>query len=81
MKCGSRIVEPKPKESPMGTRDKASNKAQDMKGKGKETVGRLVGNQKLEREGKTDQAKSAMKNAGEDVKQAVASVKDAITHK
>jgi uncharacterized protein YjbJ (UPF0337 family) len=65
----------------MGTRDKASNKAQQMKGKGKETVGRLVGSHKLERAGKTDQSKSAVKHAGEDVKQAVTNVKDAITHK
>jgi len=65
----------------MGTRDKASNKAQDMKGKGKEKLGGLVGNEKLEREGKRDQSKSAMKNAGEDVKQAVTNVKHAITKK
>jgi uncharacterized protein YjbJ (UPF0337 family) len=65
----------------MGTRDKASNKAQDIKGKGKEKVGRLVGNQKLEREGKRDQSKSAVKNAGEHVKQAVTDVKGAVTLK
>jgi len=65
----------------MGTRDKASNKAQDMKGKGKEQVGRLVGNKKLEREGKRDQSTAAAKSAGEDVKRAVTHVKDAIPHK
>jgi len=65
----------------MGTRDKASNKAQDIKGKGKEELAKLVGNEKLEREGKRDQSKSAAKKAGEDVKQAVRSVKHAVTRK
>ncbi len=65
----------------MGTRDKASNKAQDMKGKGKEAVGRIVGNKRLERKGKMDRSKSAVKNAGEDVKHAASHVKDAITHR
>jgi uncharacterized protein YjbJ (UPF0337 family) len=65
----------------MGTRDKASNRAQDMKGKAKEAVGRTVGNKKLERKGKMDQSKSAVKNAGEDVKHAASHVKDAITHR
>jgi uncharacterized protein YjbJ (UPF0337 family) len=65
----------------MGTQDKASNKAQDIKGKVKETVGKATGNKKLERKGKMDQSKSAVKNAGEDVKHAASHVKDAITHK
>jgi uncharacterized protein YjbJ (UPF0337 family) len=65
----------------MGTRDKASNKAQDMKGKAKEVVGRTVGNKKLERKGKVDQSKSAVKNAGEDVKHAASTIKDAIAHR
>jgi len=65
----------------MGTRDKASNKAQDMKGRGKEAIGGVVGNQKLEREGKRDQVKSAMKKAGENAKEALTNVKNAIAHK
>jgi uncharacterized protein YjbJ (UPF0337 family) len=65
----------------MSTRDKASQKAQVMKGKGKEAVGKLAGNQRLEREGKTEQSKLAIEEAGEDVKQAVASVKTAVTRK
>jgi len=81
MKCGPTLVGLRRKERPMGTRDKASNKAQDLKGKGKEKLGGVVGNEKLEREGKRDQFKSAMKNAGEDAKQAVTKVKDAITRK
>lgn len=65
----------------MGTQDKASNKAQDIKGKVKETVGKAIGDAKLEREGKTDQAKSSVKDVGEKVKDAASKVKDTITHK
>ena len=65
----------------MGTRDTASNKAQDIKGKVKETVGKVTGDKKLERKGKADQSKSAVKRAGQDVKHAASHVKHAITHK
>ncbi len=65
----------------MGTKDKASNKAQDMKGKVKEKVGKVTGNQKLEDKGKSDQAKSAVKEVGENVKDAASKVKHAITDK
>ena len=62
----------------MGTKDKASNKAQDLKGKGKEAVGSATGNEDLRTEGKTDQAKSSLKDAGEKVKDAGSKVKDAV---
>jgi uncharacterized protein YjbJ (UPF0337 family) len=65
----------------MGTQDKASNKAQDIKGKVKETVGKATGDEKLERKGKTDQAKSSVKDVGEKVKDAASKVKDTVTHK
>jgi uncharacterized protein YjbJ (UPF0337 family) len=65
----------------MGTRDKASNEAQDLKGKVKETVGSAIGDDDLRAKGKTDQAKSALKDVGEKVKDAASSVKDTITHK
>jgi uncharacterized protein YjbJ (UPF0337 family) len=61
----------------MGTKDRASNKLQDAKGKAKETVGSAVGNKALENKGKTDQAKAGLKDAGEDVKDAATKVKDA----
>jgi uncharacterized protein YjbJ (UPF0337 family) len=61
----------------MGTKDKASNKAQDLKGKVKEKVGSATGNKDLRIKGKTDQAKSGLKDAGEKVKDAASSVKDA----
>ena len=54
----------------MGTEDKASNKAQDVKGKVKETTGKATDDQSLENEGKADQSKSSLKQAGENVKDA-----------
>lgn len=65
----------------MGTQDKASNKVQDIKGKVEETVGKVTGNEELEDEGRGDQAKAAVKDVGEKVKDAAASVKDAVTGK
>lgn len=61
----------------MGKRDKASNKVQDLKGKGKEAVGSATGNRDLEAEGKADQAKAGLKDVGEKVKDAAEDVKDA----
>ena len=65
----------------MGTRDKASNKAQDVKGKVKETVGSATGNEDLRTKGKTDQTKASLKDAGEKVKDAVSNVKHAVKGK
>jgi uncharacterized protein YjbJ (UPF0337 family) len=62
----------------MATSDKASNKAQDIKGKTKEAAGRLTGNDKLKNKGKTDQAKSAIKDAGEGLKDSANRIKDAV---
>lgn len=63
----------------MGNKDKVSNKAQDLKGKAKETVGSAVGNEELETEGKADQAKAGLKDAGEKLKDAASDVKDSVT--
>jgi uncharacterized protein YjbJ (UPF0337 family) len=65
----------------MGTRDKASNKALNLKGKVKETLGKVTGNQDLEDEGRVDQAEAALRDAAEKAKDAVSKVKDAITGK
>ena len=54
----------------MSTTDKASNKVEDLKGRGKEVTGRATGNRDLEVEGKTDQAKATIKDIGEHVKDA-----------
>jgi uncharacterized protein YjbJ (UPF0337 family) len=50
--------------------DKAKNKAQDVKGKAKETTGKAVGNERLEAEGVADQTAADVKQAGEKVKDA-----------
>lgn len=63
----------------MGNADKASNRAQDAKGRVKEAVGSVTGNRDLKNKGKTDQAKAATKNVGEDIKDAAHKVKDAVT--
>src|SRR6476619_3414879 len=48
--------------------DKANNKIQDLGGKAKEAVGKVTGDKSTENEGKGDQAKSSLKDAGEKVK-------------
>ena len=54
----------------MGTEDKAKNKAEDALGKGKEKLGDVTNDDSMKREGKRDQSKSDMKQAGEKVKDA-----------
>jgi len=54
----------------MGISDKISNKVDDVAGKAKEGVGRATGDKSTENEGKIDQAKSSLKDAGEKVKDA-----------
>jgi uncharacterized protein YjbJ (UPF0337 family) len=54
----------------MSKEDKIDNKAQELKGKVKEAVGKSVGNERLEAEGKKDQTVGNLKNAGENVKDA-----------
>jgi uncharacterized protein YjbJ (UPF0337 family) len=50
--------------------DKAKNKGQELGGKAKEAVGKLTGDKDTENEGKGDQAKSNLKDAGEKIKDA-----------
>ena len=54
----------------MGTSDKISNKVDDLAGKAKEGIGKAAGDKSTENEGKVDQAKSSLKDAGEKVKDA-----------
>ena len=54
----------------MGADDKASNKIDDLGGKAKEGFGKVTGDKSTENEGKTDQAKSSLKDAGEKIKDA-----------
>jgi uncharacterized protein YjbJ (UPF0337 family) len=54
----------------MATTDKVKNTAQQAKGKLKETIGRASGDDKLRAEGKADQMKGNVKQAGEKLKDA-----------
>ena len=54
----------------MGLDDKIKNTAEDLGGKAKEAAGKVTGNENLEAEGKADQAKADLKQAGEKVKDA-----------
>jgi uncharacterized protein YjbJ (UPF0337 family) len=54
----------------MSNEDKAQNKAEELKGKAKEGVGSATDDEALERQGRNEQRKSSMKQAGEKVKDA-----------
>jgi len=58
----------------MGTDDKMRNQGQVWKGRAKETAGKLTDNERLERQGRTDQAKGQAKGAMEKLKDAVGSM-------
>ncbi len=55
----------------MATDDKLRNQGQDLKGKAKESIGRATDDEELEAAGRSDQAKSSLKQAGEKVKDAI----------
>lgn len=50
--------------------DKIKNAAEDVGGKAKEAVGSATGDKSTENEGKKDQSKADLKDAGENVKDA-----------
>ena len=52
----------------MSGMDKFKNKAEELQGQGKESVGNATGDKDLQAEGKTDQASGNLKQAGEKVK-------------
>jgi uncharacterized protein YjbJ (UPF0337 family) len=54
----------------MSTKDKISNKTEEITGKIKEGVGDATDDQALENQGRKDQAKGNIKQAGEKVKDA-----------
>ena len=54
----------------MGDADKLSNMAEKAAGKVKETAGRASDDRSLEAEGRNDQSKADLKQAGEKVKDA-----------
>jgi uncharacterized protein YjbJ (UPF0337 family) len=55
----------------MSGEDKLRNKGQELKGQAKEGVGRATDDEQLEAEGRADQTKSNVKQAGEKAKDAV----------
>jgi uncharacterized protein YjbJ (UPF0337 family) len=54
----------------MATENKAANKVTELKGRAKKGLGKATGNEEMETEGKTDQAKGNIKQAGEKLKDA-----------
>jgi uncharacterized protein YjbJ (UPF0337 family) len=54
----------------MGLDDKIDNKAEELRGKAKEGVGRATDDEELEAQGRADQGKSNLKQAGEKIKDA-----------
>jgi uncharacterized protein YjbJ (UPF0337 family) len=60
-------------QSPMSIAKKIAHKAEAVKGAFKKTAGRATGNRRLRAEGRADQAKGNLKQAG-------AKVKDAVKH-
>ena len=54
----------------MGTDDKVRNTAEEWQGKAKEAYGDATDDPRLEAEGKADQTKASLKQAGEKVKDA-----------
>jgi uncharacterized protein YjbJ (UPF0337 family) len=57
----------------MGLGDKISNKTEELKGQGKETVGKATDDEELEAEGHGEQAKGNLKQVGEKIKDVVKS--------
>ena len=54
----------------MSALDKAKNTIEDTAGKAKEALGKVAGDKDTEIEGKNEQSKADLKNAGEKVKDA-----------
>lgn len=50
-----------------------------LKGKAKEAIGKVTGNERMKSEGKADQAKGSAKEGVEDLKNRAAGVKDSLT--
>ncbi|MFC8448932.1 CsbD family protein [Kitasatospora sp. NPDC057223] len=55
----------------MSTGDKVKNTGEKLKGTVKEAAGKAVGNERLQAEGKVDQSKADLKQAGEHAKDAL----------
>ena len=55
----------------MADMDKAKDKAEEVKGRAKQVVGAATGDESTRREGRVDEAKGNVKQAGEKVKDAL----------
>jgi uncharacterized protein YjbJ (UPF0337 family) len=55
----------------MADMDKVKNKAQEIEGRAKQVVGSATGDESTRREGRMDEAKGNVKQAGEKVKDAL----------
>jgi uncharacterized protein YjbJ (UPF0337 family) len=62
----------------MGYTDKASNEAEQMKGKAKEWVGDKTDDEEMQAEGTRDRVSGGVKQAGEHVKDAGRDARDAL---
>jgi uncharacterized protein YjbJ (UPF0337 family) len=62
----------------MSLSDKIGNKAEELGGKAKETAGEVTGDEQLANEGRADQAKAAVMDGVEKVKDAVGGVVDSV---
>lgn len=58
--------------------DKASDKAEELKGKVKAAAGNATDDKGLEVEGRTDAAKGKIKQVGDDTKDSLKGVKDSL---
>ena len=59
--------------------DRTEHKGEELGGKLKEGVGDMTDDDRLKRQGQTDQASSKAKQAGDDVKDAAEKLKDRVT--
>ena len=55
----------------MSFADKFHNKAQELRGRAKLKTGQATGDKRLQREGRSDQVKGDLKQAGEKIKDAM----------
>jgi uncharacterized protein YjbJ (UPF0337 family) len=62
----------------MGLGDKAEHKAEDLAGKAKEAMGDATGNRDLEAEGQAEQSKADVKQAGDNVADALREASQAV---
>lgn len=65
----------------MSGMNKAKNKSQKLAGMAKEAIGKATGDKSTENEGKRDQAKANLKDAGEKVKEAGGKLKEEAAEK